>query len=206
MECQEAQHTIKRAPLLRQQHGLESYAVFVDLVKAFDTVHHHLLCEILSKYEFPPPLIEIIRKLYNDCKIKIKVGSKSAEIEYTTGVHQGDNMSSVLFLFVMQAFLETLQLKRPPILFTHFPENENGNVKTQKGRLLSQNTKARGTLFTFDSSFYVDNSFFLFQTKQQLEQAIIDRPSFCMLWLDNAPRNAENKIQSHVFSARSETS
>jgi len=32
--CQEAQHTIKRALLLRQQHGLESHAIFVDLVKA----------------------------------------------------------------------------------------------------------------------------------------------------------------------------
>jgi hypothetical protein len=38
--CQEAQHTIKRALLLRRQHGLESYAVFADLVKAFDTVQH----------------------------------------------------------------------------------------------------------------------------------------------------------------------
>jgi hypothetical protein len=61
--CQEAQHTIKRALLLRRQHGLESYAIFVDLVKAFDTVHHNLLCQILSKYGLPPPLVQIIRKL-----------------------------------------------------------------------------------------------------------------------------------------------
>jgi hypothetical protein len=45
--CQEAQHVIKRALLLRRQHGLESYAIFVDLVKAFDTVHHGLLRQIL---------------------------------------------------------------------------------------------------------------------------------------------------------------
>jgi hypothetical protein len=38
--CQEAQHTLKRALLLRRQHGLESYAGFANLVKAFDTVHH----------------------------------------------------------------------------------------------------------------------------------------------------------------------
>jgi hypothetical protein len=53
--CQEAQHTIKRALLLRRQHGLESYAVFVDLVKAFDTVNHQLLYLILAKYGLPPP-------------------------------------------------------------------------------------------------------------------------------------------------------
>ena len=44
--CQEAQHTIKRALLLRCQHGLESPAIFIDLVKAFDTVHHELLYQI----------------------------------------------------------------------------------------------------------------------------------------------------------------
>ena len=172
--CQEAQHTIKRALLLRRQYGLESYAVFVDLVKAFDTVHHQLLCEILTKYGLPPALVQIIKKLYDNCKVKIKIGSKATEINYTTGVHQGDNMSSVLFLFVIQAFLETLELKAPPIVYNHFPENKNGNMNTQKGRLLSQNSKAKGTPFTFNSSFYVDDSFFLFQTKQQLEQAIID--------------------------------
>ena len=84
--CQDSQHMIKRALLLRRQDRLESYAVFVDLVKAFDTVHHHLLCQILVKYGLPPPLIEKLKKLYNNCKAKIKVGSKFAEIDYTTGV------------------------------------------------------------------------------------------------------------------------
>ena len=83
-------------------------------------------------------------------------------------------MSSVLFLFVMQAFLETLQLQTPSIQFAHFPSNKIGNLSSQKGRLLSQNSRAKGTPFTFNSSFYVDDSFFLFQTKQQLEQAIIE--------------------------------
>ena len=55
--CQEAQHIIKRALLLRRQHCLESYAIFVDLVKAFDTVNHDLLCQILAKYGLPPPLM-----------------------------------------------------------------------------------------------------------------------------------------------------
>jgi hypothetical protein len=47
--CQEAQHTLKKALLLRRQHGLETYALFVDLVKAFDTVQHPLLFDIPKK-------------------------------------------------------------------------------------------------------------------------------------------------------------
>ncbi len=52
--CQEAQHIIKRALLLRRQHGLESFVLFVDLVKAFDTIQHTLLVQILEKYGIPP--------------------------------------------------------------------------------------------------------------------------------------------------------
>ena len=170
--CQEAQHIIKRALLLRRQHGLESFAIFVDLVKAFDTVNHHLLCQILSKYGIPPAAVQIVQKLYRDCSVKIKVGSKFTEVDYTTGVHQGDNMSPVLFLFVIQAFVDTLNLNIQPTQFAYFPENKNGNLATIKGRLLSQDTSAKGTPLPFNTSFYVDDSFFLFSTKQELQQAI----------------------------------
>jgi hypothetical protein len=61
--CQEAQHTIKKALLLRRQHGLETYAIFVELVKAFDTVNHDLLCQILLRYGLPPMLVQNIKKL-----------------------------------------------------------------------------------------------------------------------------------------------
>jgi hypothetical protein len=106
--------------------------------------------------------------------VKIKVGAKFTKIDYTTGVHQGDNISPVLFLFVMQAFLETLQIESQPIQFSYFPKNYNGNLHTCKGRLLSQNTKAKGSSFSFSSSFYIDDSFFCFQTRQELHQATAD--------------------------------
>jgi hypothetical protein len=38
ISCQEAQHTIKRVLLLRRQRGIPTYALFADLVKAFDTI------------------------------------------------------------------------------------------------------------------------------------------------------------------------
>jgi hypothetical protein len=130
--CQEAQHTIKKALLLRRQHRLESYGIFVDLVKAFDTVNHELLCQILLKYGLPPGLVQKVKRLYNNCKVKIVVGSKSTELDYTTGVHQGDNMSPVLPLCNASFFLETLQLKSQPVQFSYFPKNKNGNLHTSK--------------------------------------------------------------------------
>ncbi len=67
--CQEAQHIIKRALLLRRQHGLESYALFIDLVKALDTIQHALLLQALKKYGIPPGLKSVIEKMYKNCPI-----------------------------------------------------------------------------------------------------------------------------------------
>jgi hypothetical protein len=169
--CQEALHTVKRVLLLHWQHGLESYTIFIDLVKAFDTAHHNLLFCILEKYGLPPLLVQKITKLYKNCNIKIKVRKKSTAVDYTTGVHLGDNMSPVLFLFIIQAFSEMLKINAQPIIYSYFPENKNGNLKTLKGRLLSQNTSAKGHPFNFRSSFYVDDSFFVFQNHDKLQQA-----------------------------------
>lgn len=82
-------------------------------------------------------------------------------------------MSPVLFLFMMQAFLDTLCFKTQDIQFTYFPNNKNGNLQTSKGRLLGQNTKAQGSPFIFNSSLYIDDSLFCFQTRQELHQATI---------------------------------
>ena len=122
--CQEAQHVIKRALQLCHQHGHESYTIFVDLVKAFNAVHHDLLRQILIKYGLPLPVVNNIQKLYRNCKVKIKIGEILAEINYSTGVHQGDNMSSILFLFVIEAFLDPLQLQDPSIQFNYFPKTK----------------------------------------------------------------------------------
>jgi hypothetical protein len=57
----------------------------------------------------------------------------------------------VLFPFIIQAFTETLKINAQLTIYSYFPENKNGNLKTLKGRFLSQNTTAKGHLFNFRS-------------------------------------------------------
>lgn len=87
-------------------------------------------------------------------------------------IHQGDNMSPVLFLFVLETFVDTFQLRAQPATFAYFPETKNGKLETVKGRLINQNTIAKGTAFDLQSSFYVDDSFFVFQSRDELCNAI----------------------------------
>jgi hypothetical protein len=60
--CTDALFAIKNALQMRKQHGQNAWAVFVDLVKAFDTADHQLLFSILKKYGIPDTLITVIQR------------------------------------------------------------------------------------------------------------------------------------------------
>jgi hypothetical protein len=86
-----------------------TWAIFVDLVKAFDTVEDHsLVSEILKKYGILENLVRVIAKMYKDSTVIFKSGEQKREIPYEIGVKQGDNMASVLSIYLMNAFTETL--------------------------------------------------------------------------------------------------
>jgi hypothetical protein len=106
----------------------------------------------------------------NNYQVKITSGKISTVVDYTTGVYQGDNMSPVLFIFVMQAFLDSLKLNTEKAEFSFFLENKNGNPQTCKGRLLNKNTSERRRTFDFRDTLYVDNSMFLFKMNSRKQQ------------------------------------
>ena len=94
---------------MRKEHDLESWVIYADLIKAFDSIHHELLFRILEKFGIPLSLIKVIRKLYNNFKIEICVGKCKAEIDYAAGVKQGDNFAPILFIIVIQFLAELLE-------------------------------------------------------------------------------------------------
>jgi hypothetical protein len=95
----------------RRYHGQGTWALFVDLVKAFDTADHQLLFGLLRKYGAPEKIVRAVETLYTNVSVKIQVGKEKRQIPYTIGVQQGNNMAPVLFVFLMQAFAETLVQK-----------------------------------------------------------------------------------------------
>ena len=109
--CQDGNFTLKTLLHLRRQHDLETYIIFADLVKAFDTSNHKLILEILQKFEAPPKFCKAIECLYTDLAVVLKIGKEKLEINQTTGVRQGDNLSPIIFLLIMAAFSETIEAK-----------------------------------------------------------------------------------------------
>ena len=86
----------------RKKHDIVYWVVFIDLVKAYDTIHHKVLLKLLNKFGIPKHIIQVIERLYNEFKIGIKVGKKKEMIEYTMGVKQGDNLAPIFFIIFMK--------------------------------------------------------------------------------------------------------
>jgi hypothetical protein len=62
--CADATFTIKTALQTLREHDQEAYVIFVDLVKAYDTVNRELLWKTMEKLGVPKKLIQVIQKLY----------------------------------------------------------------------------------------------------------------------------------------------
>jgi hypothetical protein len=172
--CHDGLFVIRTMLELRRNHNLPTWALFVmDLVKPFDNANHALMYRILEKYGVPPQLCNVIKRLYEDAIVNLKVGTADPRsIPYTVGVKQGNAMAPVLFLFLIQAFAETLEeeWEEANIDIPTFNYHEN-RVKLI-GRLVGQRSLSKGTLLLLNNLLYVDDgAFTIFTNRPDMEKA-----------------------------------
>ena len=124
--CQEALHAPCSALILMQQHSLEAYIIFIDLVIAFNIINHSLFLLIFATDGIPEAMISVIEKLYLNCFMQLKLRGKICKADYEAGVQQGNNIALILFLYIMHAAIESLH----PKLACNIPNTKN--FPTQK--------------------------------------------------------------------------
>ena len=159
--CNDASFALRRALQLRREAGLDTYVVFIDLVKAFDSVPRDGLFAILGRFGLPEHLIEIIIDLHADFSVKFKVGAKDIEIPSTVGVKQGDNLAPILFLFAIQACFESMN--HASLEGCDFMTAFSDKLPSHEAR---RQTGARS--FNFVNSLYADDAACLFTSRPQM--------------------------------------
>jgi hypothetical protein len=159
--CVDATATLKATLQSMKDSNQDAYVLFVDLVKAFDSVNREMLWQILAKFGIPVPLVTVIMKMYADIEVSTSVGNAKATFPSTSGVKQGDNLAPVLFLFAIQAAAESMSknwsFDKPDLTVTSKSlMNERDHAKTGHISL------------DFNRSFYADDAAFVFLSRAEL--------------------------------------
>ena len=58
----------------RKEYGLETRALFIDLVKAFDMVPREALFAVLRQFGLPDNLVKVMMRLHFGAKAKFRIG------------------------------------------------------------------------------------------------------------------------------------
>ena len=106
-------HILQLALTIRCHHGKETYTLFIDLIRFFNSINHELLLKLLSTYSIPKTLIDNIKKLYQNCNIQLQVNDeKITELHHRCTT--SNNMVPILVLFIRQAANELIRRNLPP--------------------------------------------------------------------------------------------
>ncbi len=63
-----------------KEHGLETWALFIDWVKAFDAVPRESLFAILRRFGLPDHFVNLVIRLHDNALINVKIGVDDSEV------------------------------------------------------------------------------------------------------------------------------
>ena len=71
--CTDGTFTVKSLVTKRREHNQETWILFLDLVKAFDTVPRELLWRVLNKLGVPDKLVSILKAMHKNVEVLFEV-------------------------------------------------------------------------------------------------------------------------------------
>ena len=158
--------TVINALRKRQEHNLESYVAFIDLIKAFDSVPRAALWKVLLKFGFPRHFVRVVMRLHTGAVMKFKINDQAedADVASNIGVRQGSNSGPVLFLFIMQAAMETMTWPVAEPQFCTAKEVEPARLHGERS------TRKRGArCFQLPPSLFADDCAVVFEIRNDME-------------------------------------
>ena len=90
---------------IANSENVDAAFIFVDQEKAFDRVNHNFLFKTMQAFGIGQGFIQWVRKIYCNAPTKIQInGHLTDKIPLKRGVRQGDPLSSLLYVLVIEIF------------------------------------------------------------------------------------------------------
>ena len=156
--------TMKTALKKRREHGLESWIIFLDLVKAFDRVPREMLWKVLLRFGVPTKLVSLLRAMHKTVNVKFQVDGVSRTLLSIIGVKQGDVLGPDLFTFYIAAIMITWRSEHNYEL----PLFRSNDDFVLTGRSSTAGTAANE--FSLGDSEYADDTGLLFCSRADVDE------------------------------------
>jgi hypothetical protein len=105
--CSDASFSLRMAIRKRKEHGLETWVLLLDLVKAFDRVPRSMLWGVLRKFGVPDKLVRLLQALHDTVHVEFEVEEVKMVMQSIIGVKQGDLLGPQLFTFYICAVMQS---------------------------------------------------------------------------------------------------
>ena len=146
-----------------REHKTKTYILFVDLRKAYDSVPHQALWQVLLEYGIPPVVVNLLRSLHDGMKAEVTVdGSVIPEIEVQNGLRKGCTIAPTLFNFFFNLVVRSWHKHGQPF-------GVDGLYK-QGGRLVGERTR-RPSVFMVTELLFADDAAAVGTTRESVERA-----------------------------------
>ena len=154
--------TVKQLIKKRSEHGLPTWLLLIDLVKAFDRVPRELLWEVMIKQGVPPKLVSLLRSLHTTVKVKFEHEGVTQTLDSIIGVKQGDLLGPDLFTFFMAAVMKTW---RSSYSYSLCCVNTKADFQ-----LTGHKPTDKGIESSVPDSEYADDTAFLFESRADCQR------------------------------------
>ena len=158
----DATWTVKMLVKKRREHGLSTWLLFIDFVKAFDRCPRELMWEVLLIYGVPPLLVALLVALHEHVSVIFDVDGVRRVLESIICVKQGDLLGPDLFIFLMCAIMESWHAEHDYTMC---------EMRSARDFVLSgRRPTARGEDFSVGDSEYADDAALQFPTREVLDE------------------------------------
>ena len=106
--CAEAVFSLKKMLQSRRENGVDSCAIFINLMKAYDSTNHEIISLASKKMGAPDECVKWVETLCGDFEVVLNIGREEISFKHDCGVRKGVNLAPTLFTMSMQLVPEDM--------------------------------------------------------------------------------------------------